>query len=131
MSQTSAPGWCKVTNNNGIDADGFSHLILLYHFHQTGSTKLTVTPFLDNQPHGVFATRARTRPNPIGLSLVRLIRRDQNILHIANLDILDGVPLLDMKPSVPAFDGADDARVGWLEKAGEEVQKKRADNRFG
>ena len=112
------------------DLEGFSHLILLYHFHRVERVQLTTTPFLDDRPHGVFATRAPTRPNPLGLSVVQLVRREQNILHIANLDIVDGTPLLDIKPYVPAFDAVTDARAGWLEPAGDEVKGKRADGRF-
>ncbi|MEA3349169.1 MAG: tRNA (N6-threonylcarbamoyladenosine(37)-N6)-methyltransferase TrmO [Chloroflexota bacterium] len=113
------------------DVDGFSHIILLYHFHQVNDTKLIVTPFMDTQPRGIFATRAPKRPNPIGLSVVKLLRIEGNILHIENVDILDGSPLLDIKPYVPEFGECSDARVGWLEKAKGKVQKKRSDDRFG
>ena len=112
------------------DVDGFSHLILLYHFHQVNDVKLTVTPFLDTQPRGLFSTRAPKRPNPIGLSVVKLVRREGAVLHIENVDVLDGTPLLDIKPYVPEFVPADQARVGWLEKARGKVQKKRSDDRF-
>lgn len=112
------------------DLEGFSHIILLYHFHQVQDVQLTVTPFLDEKPHGVFATRAPVRPNPIGLSIVELLRRDENVLHVANLDILDGTPILDVKPFVPAFDTVDVARVGWLEGQERAVKHKDADRRF-
>ncbi|MCP4543289.1 MAG: tRNA (N6-threonylcarbamoyladenosine(37)-N6)-methyltransferase TrmO [Chloroflexi bacterium] len=112
------------------DLDGFSHIILLYHFHRVQESKLTVVPFLDSQPHGVFASRAPVRPNPIGLSVVRLLGIDQNILHIENVDILDGTPLLDIKPYVPEFDQHPANRVGWLERARDRVQSKRSDSRF-
>jgi len=112
------------------DVDGFSHLILLYHFHQVNDVKLTVTPFLDSQPRGLFSTRAPKRPNPIGLSVVKLLRREGTILYIENVDVLDGTPLLDIKPHVPEFVPAVQARVGWLEKARGNVQKKRSDDRF-
>jgi tRNA-Thr(GGU) m(6)t(6)A37 methyltransferase TsaA len=112
------------------DLDGFSHLILLYHFHQVQQTKLTVTPFLDSLPHGVFATRAPTRPNPIGLSVVKLAGIEQNILHVTNIDILDSTPLLDLKPYVPEFDQHPVERVGWLEQAKGRVRSQRSDNRF-
>lgn len=112
------------------DLDGFSHVILLYHFHQVQKSQLTVTPFMDSQPRGVFATRAPTRPNPIGLSIVRLLSIDQNILHIENVDIIDGTPLLDIKPYVPEFDQHPADRVGWLEQSKGKVQSKRSDARF-
>jgi tRNA-Thr(GGU) m(6)t(6)A37 methyltransferase TsaA len=112
------------------DLDGFSHVILLYHFHQVRKSKLTVTPFLDSQPRGVFATRAPTRPNPIGLSVVRLLSIDRNILHIENVDIIDGTPLLDIKPYVPEFDQHPADRVGWLEQSKGKVQSKKSDARF-
>jgi tRNA-Thr(GGU) m(6)t(6)A37 methyltransferase TsaA len=112
------------------DLDGFSHVILLYHFHRVQQARLTVTPFLDSQPHGVFATRAPTRPNPIGLSVVKLLGIDQNILHIENVDIVDGTPLLDIKPYVPEFDQHPADRVGWLEQAKAKVHNRQADGRF-
>ena len=112
------------------DLEGFSHVILLYHFHRVEGAKLVVTPFMDFQPHGVFATRAPKRPNPIGLSIVRLLRIEQNILHIENVDILDGTPVLDIKPYVPEFDQPPADRVGWLEQPKGKVQSKRSDGRF-
>ena len=112
------------------DLEGFSHIILLYHFHRAQGSKLVVTPFMDSQPHGVFATRAPKRPNPIGLSIVKLLSIEQNILHIENVDILDGTPLLDIKPYVPEFDQPQADRVGWLEQAKGRVQTKKSDNRF-
>jgi tRNA-Thr(GGU) m(6)t(6)A37 methyltransferase TsaA len=112
------------------DLEGFSHLILLYHFHRVQEAKLIVTPFMDSQLRGVFATRAPKRPNPIGLSIVKLISIEHNILRIENVDILDGTPLLDIKPYVPDFDRPPADRVGWLEQAKGRVQRKRSDNRF-
>jgi len=112
------------------DLEGFSHIILLYHFHRVQGTKLVVTPFMDSQPHGVFATRAPKRPNPIGLSIVRLLGIEQNILHIENVDILDGTPLLDIKPYVPEFDQPQASLVGWLGQAKGEVQSRKSDGRF-
>ena len=112
------------------DLDGFSHIILIYHFHQVRESNLTVVPFLDPKPHGVFATRAPKRPNPIGLSVVRLLSIDRNTLHIENVDILDGTPLLDIKPYVPEFDDHPAARVGWLEHSKGAVQNTRSDDRF-
>lgn len=112
------------------DIEDFSHLILLYHFHRTQASKLLVTPFLDSQPHGIFATRAPTRPNPIGLSIVRLLEREGNILQIENVDLLDGTPVLDIKPYVPEFDQHPADRIGWLEQARGQVRAKRSDDRF-
>ncbi len=112
------------------DLAGFSHVILLYHFHQVQEAKLVVTPFMDSRPHGVFATRAPKRPNPIGLSIVKLLGIEQNILHIENVDILDGTPLLDIKPYVPEFDQPGADRVGWLERTKGEVHNRRSDGRF-
>ena len=112
------------------DLDGFSHIILLYHFHRTRETSLTVTPFLDDRPRGVFATRSPNHPNPIGLSVVRLLSVESLHLAIEDVDILDGTPLLDIKPYVPAFDHRTPERVGWLEEAQRRAAKKRADTRF-
>ena len=112
------------------DLDGFSHIILLYHFHRAQESKLVVTPFMDPQPRGVFATRAPKRPNPIGLSIVRLLSIKQNVLHIENVDVLDGTPLLDIKPYVPEFDHHPADRVGWLEQAKGQVRRQKSDSRF-
>lgn len=112
------------------DLAGFSHLILLYHFHLTRETNLVVTPFLDTTPRGVFATRSPNHPNSIGLSTVRLIDLRETVLTIEDVDMLNGTPLLDIKPYVPAFDHRQPERLGWLAKAGAEVQKTRADKRF-
>lgn len=112
------------------DLDGFSHLILLYRFHESRGYSLTVTPFLDSETRGVFATRAPKRPNPIGLSIVRLVRIQGSTLGIENVDILDGTPLLDIKPYVPEFDHQEDCRIGWLEQVHRMVKTKRSDDRF-
>jgi len=112
------------------DLDGFSHLILLYHFHESRGYKLIVTPFLDSEPRGVFATRAPKRPNSIGLSTVRLVQIRGRSLDVENVDILDGTPLLDIKPYVPEFDHQENCRVGWLEQVCGEVRNKRSDKRF-
>jgi tRNA-Thr(GGU) m(6)t(6)A37 methyltransferase TsaA len=112
------------------ELEGFSHIILLYGFHLSQKVALTVTPFLDSHPKGVFATRAPTRPNPIGLSIVKLLRIEENILTIENVDVIDGTPLLDIKPYVPAFDHYTDTQVGWLEKSKGRVTEAKADKRF-
>ncbi len=112
------------------DLAGFSHIILLYHFHRSRDFALRVVPFMDRQERGVFATRAPKRPNPIGLSVVRLNRVKGNILHVENLDILDGTPLLDIKPFVPEFDSHADVRTGWLEETRKTMPERRSDDRF-
>ena len=113
------------------DLGGFSHVILVYHLHEVRRTDLTVTPFLGSEPHGVFATRAPTRPNPIGISIVKLLKIDGNLLHFGNLDILDGTPLLDIKPYVPDFDAPVNTRAGWLEDVQGKVKSTKSDARFG
>ncbi len=95
---------------------GLSHVILLYHFHRTTRCSLEVTPFLDKRPHGIFATRAPERPNPIGISVVRLTGVKGRVLWIEDVDILDGTPLLDIKPYVPIFDRYNPDRLGWFAK---------------
>jgi tRNA-Thr(GGU) m(6)t(6)A37 methyltransferase TsaA len=112
------------------DLDGFSHIILIYHFHRSSGYSLLVIPFLDSVERGVFATRAPRRPNPIGLSLVRLVRVEGDTLHVENIDVLDCTSLLDIKPYVPEFDQHLGDRVGWLEQGRDRVQKLRADDRF-
>jgi len=112
------------------DLDGFSHIILLYHFHLSRSFNLHVVPFLDSESRGLFATRAPKRPNPIGLSVVQLDKIEDGVLHIQNVDILDGTPLLDIKPYVPEFDGQTEVRTGWLEKAGKTASTRKSDDRF-
>jgi len=112
-----------------LDLDGFSHLILIYHLHQSQGYQLEVTPFLDHLQHGVFATRAPRRPNAIGLSIVKLIEIKNNILIIENVDMLDQTPLLDIKPYIPLFDHYQEAKTGWLGAEPKEG-KKFSDNRF-
>ena len=112
------------------DLDGFSHIILLYALHRCTGYSLTVTPFLDPAPHGIFATRSPKRPNAIGLSVVRLVGVDGCMLTIEDVDILDGTPLLDIKPYVPAFDAHPDTRHGWFEHAAKNAETVRSDDRF-
>ncbi len=112
------------------DLDGFSHIIILYHFDKCGDYKPLVKPFLDENLRGLFATRAPSRPNPIGLSIVKLIGIEKNVLHIEDVDVLDGKPLIDIKPYVPKFDYRKDVRAGWLESSGDDVRKTRSDGRF-
>lgn len=96
------------------DIEGFSHIVMLYHFHQSEGYALLVKPFLDKTYRGLFATRAPRRPNPLGLSVVTLLGRRGNILRIGQVDVLDGTPLLDIKPYVPTFDQPQGVRIGWL-----------------
>ena len=112
------------------DLEGFSHVILIYHFHLSKGYDLIVTPFLDDQDRGVFATRAPKRPNSIGLSIVKLNAVKENILEIENVDIVDGTPLLDIKPYVPEFDAQTEVQVGWLAKAGKRAKESKSDDRF-
>jgi tRNA-Thr(GGU) m(6)t(6)A37 methyltransferase TsaA len=112
------------------DLDGFSHLILLYHFHRAGEPRLTVVPFTDDSPRGVFSTRHPQRPNPIGLSVVRLVRIEGAVLHLEDVDILDGTPLLDIKPYVPRFDGVENPRGGWTQGIDEETARRRGRRGF-
>lgn len=96
------------------DIEGFSHIVLLYWFHRSKGYRLIVRPFLDQQEHGLFAVRYPARPNPIGISVVELVERDANQLRVRGVDVLDGTPLLDIKPFVPAFDHREPTRIGWL-----------------
>ncbi len=112
------------------DLDGFSHIILLYCFHLSQGFNLHVVPFMDSEPRGLFATRAPKRPNPIGLSVVRLDKIEDGVLNIQNVDMLDGTPLLDIKPYVPEFDAPVEVRTGWLEKTRKPVSTRKSDDRF-
>ena len=113
------------------DLCGFSHIILLYHFHKVTRHELLVMPFLDTQTHGLFATRAPRRPNPIGLSIVKLISVEGGVLYIDNVDVLDGTPLLDIKPYVPAFDiPREEIRTGWLAGKAGRITDTHSDDRF-
>jgi tRNA-Thr(GGU) m(6)t(6)A37 methyltransferase TsaA len=112
------------------DIDGFSHIILIYHFHLSRGYALETRPFMEEETHGIFAMRAPARPNPIGISVVRLIGIEDNILHIEDVDIVDGTPLLDIKPYVPDFDWHEAERTGWLSTKSQHARKHKSDNRF-
>ncbi len=112
------------------DLDGFSHIILLYFFHRCKGFSLQVTPFLDQQTHGVFATRVPRRPNGIGISIVRLVRINDNILEIEDVDILDQTPLIDIKPFVPEFDHRNAEMTGWFNGRAQNASVVRSDDRF-
>ncbi|HDH96893.1 MAG TPA: tRNA (N6-threonylcarbamoyladenosine(37)-N6)-methyltransferase TrmO [Proteobacteria bacterium] len=112
------------------DIEGFSHIILIYHFHLSKKSLLRVKPYMDDQVHGIFSTRAPSRPNPIGISVVRLIKVENNILYVQNIDIVDGTPLLDIKPYVPEFDVRAASRIGWLEENVSKLPTSKDDGRF-
>ena len=114
--QPGGMGWVEVFQEyeEGLkDIDGFSHLILLYLFDRAGSVQLVRPTFLDDAPHGIFASRHPGRPNGIGITVVRLLRRESAILHVAGIDTLDLTPVLDIKPYIPRFDCFPDAAEGW------------------
>ena len=132
---SSVEGWIEILPQyvEGLsDLDGFSHLILLYHFHKVKKVQLKVLPFLDKKKRGIFATRAPLRPNPIGISIVELISIDlnNNTIKIRGVDIIDSTPLLDIKPYIPLFDQRD-AKTGWITPSLREIQIERlSDGRF-
>jgi len=97
------------------DIEGFSHIILIYWFHKSAGYHLLVTTPWDTKPHGLFTTRSPNRPNPLGLCVVELVAREKNLLKVRGLDAIDGSPLLDIKPYIPAVDGKANVKVGWLE----------------
>ena len=119
------------------DIEGFSHLHLIYWLHRAGEvvssvagpSPLKVIPYLDDVPRGVFATRAPVRPNPLGLSLVRLLERRGNVLVVEDLDVLDGTPLLDIKPYVEKFDLRLDTRGGWTDRVSDATFRQRGERR--
>ena len=113
------------------DLDGFSHIILIYHLHLSEGYSLRVKPFLDDTIRGLFSTRAPRRPNPIGLSIVELERVEGCTMHVRGIDVIDGTPLLDIKPFVPDFDSPDVTRLGWLARRVEKLREIRSDDRFG
>lgn len=112
------------------DIEGFSRIILVYHFHRSSAFELEVVPFLDTRPHGIFATRAPNRPNPVGISVVRLIKREGSCLSISGIDIVDGTPLLDIKPYIPGCDAFTSGRTGWFPTDPSRVNHARSDDRF-
>ncbi|MFC1821562.1 tRNA (N6-threonylcarbamoyladenosine(37)-N6)-methyltransferase TrmO [Thermodesulfobacteriota bacterium] len=113
------------------DIEGFSHLILLYVFDRSEGYDLVCRPYMEDKLHGVFTMRAPRRPNPIGFSIVRLEKREGSVLHLAEVDILDGTPLLDIKPFVSKFDHREGGRVGWMEETFRELkQRTLSDDRF-
>jgi len=98
------------------DIEGFSHIILIYHFDRSKDEKLISKPFLEDEPHGIFAIRSPHRPNHIGFSIVKLEKVEKNVIIFSEVDILDGTPLLDIKPYVSHFDSRENVKNGWLDK---------------
>jgi tRNA-Thr(GGU) m(6)t(6)A37 methyltransferase TsaA len=113
-----------------IDIEGFSHIILIYHFHLVGTSRLKAKPYMDEKDHGVFAMRGPSRPNPIGFSVVHLIKVEGNKLHVRDVDIIDGTPLLDIKPYVPEFDVKAVQKIGWLKGRIQKLSTSRDNGRF-
>ena len=113
------------------DLEGFSHITLIYHFHKINGFELVVTPFMDTEKHGIFACKAPKRPNAIGISTVKLISINENIITIEQVDMLDGTPLIDIKPFYPRYDNRLNVKTGWLGKLKQlPVEKLRSDERF-
>lgn len=113
------------------DLDGFSHITLLYHFHKISGYELQVVPFMDDVPRGIFSCKAPKRPNAIGTSTVRLLKIEGNIIHVEQVDMLNGTPLLDIKPFYPKYDNRTNVTIGWLEKNKDlPLEALRSDDRF-
>jgi tRNA-Thr(GGU) m(6)t(6)A37 methyltransferase TsaA len=98
------------------DLDGFSHAVLIYYFHRSHREEIEGRPFLEQEKHGIFAIRSPHRPNHIGLSVVKIKSIQDNRMHFTEVDVLDGTPLLDIKPYVKYFDSRDNVISGWLDK---------------
>lgn len=113
-----------------LDLEQFSHIYVLFHLHLAQPKGLRVIPFLDTQTHGIFATRSPGRPNPIGLSVVKLCRIEGNMLYIKNMDLLDGSPIIDIKPYIPQFDIHQTTQNGWFDKNIHKMNQQKDDGRF-
>ncbi len=112
------------------DLQGFSHIYLIYSFHKATRTELRVTPFMDTEIRGVFSTRSPLRPNHIGLSIVQLTKVEGNKVFVDGIDVLDGTPLLDIKPYIAGFDSVVESTSGWMKGSDEDIVEKRSDDRF-
>jgi tRNA-Thr(GGU) m(6)t(6)A37 methyltransferase TsaA len=126
-------GWIEIFDefSDGLaDLSGFSHIYLIFHLHKSAGYKLKVIPFLDTVERGIFATRSPSRPNPVGLSVVKIMSVNGNIINIKGLDILDGSPLIDIKPFVPMFEDVKDVRTGWFDGKDGVVPGRLSDGRF-
>jgi tRNA-Thr(GGU) m(6)t(6)A37 methyltransferase TsaA len=110
------------------DVEGFDRVWLIYWMDRAAAFRPRVVPYRDTRERGLFATRSPCRPNPIGMSVVRLARRDGHVLHVSDVDVLDDTPLLDIKPYVPEFDSHPSSKAGWFEECG--VDRRVADGRF-
>ncbi len=111
------------------DLDGFSHIVVIFHLHLVKNPRLKAHPPWDGKEHGVFATRSPYRPNPIGISVVRLERIDKNVLHISCVDMADGTPVLDIKPYVPGLNPNKNVRIGWLTNKVQGMNKSKSGDR--
>lgn len=126
-------GWIEIFPEfkEGLkDIDGFSHIFLIYCFHLSKGYSLLTKPFLEDKEHGVFATRAPKRPNPIGISVVKLEKSEENKLYIKEVDIIDGTPLLDIKPYISKFDARDNTKMGWVKNKLNNKNNHHSDDRF-
>lgn len=112
------------------DLDGFSHIVVIFAFHLSKNYELKVKPFMDENLRGVFATRAPKRPTQIGLSIVTLEKIHGSTLYISGVDMIDGTPVLDIKPYLPMLNPDGDIKVGWLENISQHFQHKKADDRM-
>jgi tRNA (adenine37-N6)-methyltransferase len=112
------------------DLAGFSHVYLIYFFHEASRVEMKVIPFMDKTERGVFSTRSPLRPNHIGLSIVELVGVEHNKILLSGIDVLDGTPLLDIKPYIENFDKVDQSRSGWMNRSSEDVKNRRSDNRY-
>jgi tRNA-Thr(GGU) m(6)t(6)A37 methyltransferase TsaA len=112
------------------DLEGFSHIYLIYCFHEAKRDALSVVPFMDSVERGVYATRSPLRPNHMGLSIVEVLGIEKNVITIKGADVLDGTPLLDIKPYIEAFDKVESSRSGWMQQSSDAVTQKRSDDRF-
>lgn len=127
------PGWLEIEPAFApglADLEGFDYVFLIYHLHLSGPGSLAVTPFLDTQPRGIFATRSPRRPNALGLSVVRLRQVGRARVDVEDVDVVDGTPLLDIKPYVPRFDVRAAERIGWFAGTIDRLDATRADDRF-
>ncbi|WP_299526272.1 tRNA (N6-threonylcarbamoyladenosine(37)-N6)-methyltransferase TrmO [uncultured Methanobrevibacter sp.] len=118
---------------NGLkDLQYFSHINIIYLLHKVEGYLLEVKPFMDNNTHGIFATRSPKRPNHIGSSIVKIDKIDDNIIHISNIDVLNNTPLLDIKPYVPQLyeDTIDELKIGWFENNHKKAKSQKSDDRF-
>lgn len=112
------------------DLEGFSHVYILFSFHKASRTELIVKPFMDENLRGVFSTRSPLRPNHIGISLVEIVKIENNIVTFKGVDTLDGTPLLDIKPYIKKFDTVDKSTSGWQKEKPQDITGIKSDDRF-